>query len=167
VTFLRLNKDFGAWGFLSNRSSTQSVTDRSHRPLAGGWAYAPARGLKAYGYTPKPQSMPLTSPITGCARTEHLCKPEIDFGGWDVYADFMKEGKQVKSIMSVTVNLQESPGKTVGRRRVLSAWEQGMSLQQAGQTYHEQWGKGLRKGVYRYHSHEEADLAWLLARTGS
>lgn len=65
---------------------------------------------------------------------------------------------------STIVNVEEPIGKTVGRRRVASAWDQGMGLQQSGQDFHKQWGKGLRKGVYRFRSHEEADQVWMSAR---
>ncbi len=57
------------------------------------------------------------------------------------------------------VNIEETPGKTVGRRRIRDAFEFGMQLQRAGGTVRR--SLGLPKGVYKFHSHEEADQ-WIL-----
>lgn len=60
--------------------------------------------------------------------------------------------------MEVPVNLDETIGKTVGRRSLGDALDFGMKLQEAAASYRGSW-KGLPKGVYRFHSHEEAE-AW-------
>jgi len=57
------------------------------------------------------------------------------------------------------INLDESPGKTVGQRRIRDAFAFGMELQRSGGTLCP--SNGLPKGVYRFHSHEEADQ-WIL-----
>jgi hypothetical protein len=59
------------------------------------------------------------------------------------------------------VNLQDPIGKTVGRRRVVSAFECGMKLQKAASRLYRTFRKvGIPKGVYRFRTHEEAD-AWM------
>jgi len=65
--------------------------------------------------------------------------------------------------MKPTINLEEQIGKTVGRRRSpRDAFEYGMQLQKAGGELMRTFGKGrIPKGVFRFHSHEEAD-AWMM-----
>lgn len=57
------------------------------------------------------------------------------------------------------VNLEDTPGKTVGRRKIADPFAFGMQLQQAGGTIRRL--NGLPKGVFKFHSHEEADQ-WIL-----
>jgi hypothetical protein len=58
------------------------------------------------------------------------------------------------------INLEETPGKTVGRRRPpVDAFAYGMQVQRAGASMRR--SNGLPKGVYKFHSHEEADQ-WIL-----
>lgn len=61
------------------------------------------------------------------------------------------------------VNLEETPGKIVGRRRVLEdPAAYGMKLQKAGRQFQSAFEiRFIPKGVYRFHSHEEAD-EWLM-----
>jgi len=61
--------------------------------------------------------------------------------------------------METIVNLEETPGKTVGRRKIADPFKFGMQLQRAGGTMRR--SNGLPKGVYKFHSHEEADQ-WIL-----
>jgi hypothetical protein len=61
--------------------------------------------------------------------------------------------------MESSVNLEDHPGKTVGRRTVRDAFDFGMQLQHAGGTMRR--SNGLPKGVFKFHSHEEADQ-WIL-----
>ena len=61
--------------------------------------------------------------------------------------------------METPINLEETPGKVVGKRRIRDPFEFGMKVQRAGKsipTYN-----GLPKGVYKFHSHEEADQ-WII-----
>jgi len=61
------------------------------------------------------------------------------------------------------INLEEKIGKTVGRRRqVRDAFRYGMGLQRLGAELSRSLG-GPRypKGVFKFHSHEEAD-AWMM-----
>jgi hypothetical protein len=65
--------------------------------------------------------------------------------------------------MKPVINLEEKIGKTVGRRKPPpDAFAYGMALQktrvQLSKTFRL---KGIPRGVYRFHSHEEAD-AWLM-----
>ena len=65
------------------------------------------------------------------------------------------------------VNLQDPIVKTVGSRRVVNAFEYGMKLQKAGSKLYRTFRTvGIPKGVYRFHTHEEADewLTRMLAR---
>jgi len=61
------------------------------------------------------------------------------------------------------INLEETIGKTVGRRTKLrNAFEYGMAQQRAGsELVRALGGPRYPKGVFRFHSHEEAD-AWLM-----
>jgi len=61
--------------------------------------------------------------------------------------------------MDNPINLEENPGKTVGRRKISDAFAFGMELQRSGGTLRR--SNGLPKGVYKFHSHEEADQ-WIL-----
>jgi hypothetical protein len=61
--------------------------------------------------------------------------------------------------METPINLEETPGKTVGKRKIVDAFAFGMELQRAGNTMRR--SNGLPKGVYKFHSHEEADQ-WIL-----
>jgi hypothetical protein len=65
--------------------------------------------------------------------------------------------------MKPIINLEEKIGKTVGRRKVPSdAFAYGMALQKTGVQLSKTFSlKGVPRGVYRFHSHEEAD-AWLM-----
>jgi hypothetical protein len=61
------------------------------------------------------------------------------------------------------INLEETPGKTVGRRRSpADGFAAGMQLQEAVASF---GGRrlGVPKGVYRFHSHEEAD-EWMTTK---
>jgi hypothetical protein len=58
------------------------------------------------------------------------------------------------------INLEESIGKTVGRRRApVGALKYGLGLQKSlAQT---SWRTPIRRGVYRFQSHQETD-AWMM-----
>jgi hypothetical protein len=65
--------------------------------------------------------------------------------------------------MEPVINLEEQIGKTVGRRRFPGdGFAYGMQLQKSGAELSKTFG-GFRvpKGVYRFHTHEEAD-AWMM-----
>ena len=56
------------------------------------------------------------------------------------------------------INVEEEIGKTVGKRKPRSAAEQARRVQETGRSIYR--SRGFRvcpKGVYRFHSHEEAD----------
>lgn len=62
----------------------------------------------------------------------------------------------------VPINVEETPGKTVGRR---VSPENGLNPLISNKADAEAWSEAFRraaipKGVYRFHSHEEAD-EWL------
>jgi hypothetical protein len=65
--------------------------------------------------------------------------------------------------MKPAINYEEKIGKTVGRRTApTDAFAYGMALQETGV----QLAKAFRlprlpKGVFRFHSHEEADAWWM------
>ena len=60
------------------------------------------------------------------------------------------------------INLEETPGKTVGRRVLEDPVAYGMNLQKAGGKLQRAFEiQFIPKGVYRFHSHEEAD-EWLI-----
>ena len=63
--------------------------------------------------------------------------------------------------MDPIINLEEMPGKTVGPRRIADGFRFGMGVQKAGASF--QRAIGVPKGVYRFHSHEEAD-DWLMTK---
>ncbi len=65
--------------------------------------------------------------------------------------------------MEPIVNLQENIGKTVGRRKApRNAFAYAMGLQSTVATFQRTLKRGLcPRGVYRFHSHEEAD-AWMM-----
>ncbi len=67
------------------------------------------------------------------------------------------------ALMKPVINLEENIGKTVGRRTPpRDAFAYGMGLQKTGAQLLATFGhKGVPRGVYRFHSHEEAD-AWLM-----
>ena len=63
------------------------------------------------------------------------------------------------------VNVEETIGKTVGRR----VPRRGLSLEGSRKVDKERWreavgGVGVPRGVYRYRTHEEADK-WLIQET--
>jgi hypothetical protein len=61
------------------------------------------------------------------------------------------------------INIEEKIGKTVGRRaQAKDAFAYGMGLQKAGVQFAKTFRlKRPPRGVFRFHSHEEAD-AWLM-----
>jgi hypothetical protein len=61
--------------------------------------------------------------------------------------------------METPINLEETPGRTVGRRRITDPLDYGMQVQRAGNSIRR--SNGLPKGVYKFHSHEEADQ-WIM-----
>ena len=65
--------------------------------------------------------------------------------------------------MKPVTNLEENIGKTVGRRTApRDSFAYGMALQKTGAQLTKTFGwRGLPKGVFKFHSHEEAD-AWLM-----
>ncbi len=65
--------------------------------------------------------------------------------------------------MKPAINFEEKIGKTVGRRTVpRDAFAYGMALQKSGVEMAKTFRlRGVPKGVFRFHSHEEAD-AWLM-----
>lgn len=65
--------------------------------------------------------------------------------------------------MDPIVNLEENIGKTVGRRRPpRDAFAYGMALQKTGGQLARSFGSPkYPRGVFKFHSHEEAD-AWLM-----
>lgn len=60
-------------------------------------------------------------------------------------------------MMTPHINLEDSIGKTVGRRIPPHATNMSEQLQQTGAALFARWGHGMPKGVYRYRSHEEAE----------
>jgi hypothetical protein len=69
----------------------------------------------------------------------------------------------VREKMKTVINLEEKIGKTVGRRTLpRDAFAYGMGLQKAGAQLAKTFRmRGVPKGAYKFHSHEEAD-AWLM-----
>ena len=65
--------------------------------------------------------------------------------------------------MKPIINLEETIGKTVGSRKVpADAFEYGMQVQRVGAQLQRRLGaQSHPRGVFKFHSHEEAD-AWLL-----
>ena len=63
------------------------------------------------------------------------------------------------------INIEEKIGKTVGRRTVpQDGFILGMQLQETGRSLAKALGlRGIRRGVYRFHSHEDAN-AWLMSQ---
>ncbi len=64
--------------------------------------------------------------------------------------------------MDIPVNLEETPGKTIGRRRPSA---DGLNAITSSKASAEQWQEAMKtgripKGLYRFTSHEEAD-EWL------
>ena len=56
------------------------------------------------------------------------------------------------------INVEETIGKTVGRRKPISVGEQARRIQDKGKRIYRASGfRVCTKGVYRFHSHEEAD----------
>lgn len=94
---------------------------------------------------------PAVNPFLGGARcgVRRLCGPVL--------------AATVGALMKPVINLEEAIGKTVGRRTApADAFAYGMALQKTGARLTKAFGhKGVPKGVYRFHSHEEAD-AWLM-----
>ncbi|MCH7224699.1 hypothetical protein [Haloferula sp. A504] len=64
--------------------------------------------------------------------------------------------------METPINLEETPGKTVGRRRPpVDALDPQAHLKADAEAWRRAFGNGgLPKGVFKFHSHEEAD-EWL------
>ncbi len=60
------------------------------------------------------------------------------------------------------LNIQDPVGKTVGQRKLRDAWKFAMDGQKNANQLRRRFGhSGLcPKGVFRFHSHEEAD-AWM------
>ena len=64
--------------------------------------------------------------------------------------------------MKSPINMEDTIGKTVGRRVLMDPVEYGMRLQEAGSQLQQTLGIGyMPKGVYRFKTHEEAD-EWLM-----
>ncbi len=65
--------------------------------------------------------------------------------------------------MKPIVNLEENIGKTVGRRRApRDGFAYGMALQNTAAQLARTFGHPpMPRGVFKFHSHEEAD-AWLM-----
>ena len=65
--------------------------------------------------------------------------------------------------MKPAINFEERIGKVVGRRGApRDAFEYGMGLQRAGAELTRTFGRPrFPRGVFRFHSHEEAD-AWMM-----
>jgi hypothetical protein len=65
--------------------------------------------------------------------------------------------------MKPIINLEERIGKMVGRRSApADSFEYGMQLQRTGGELSRTLGVSrIPKGVFRFHSHEEAD-AWMM-----
>ena len=63
--------------------------------------------------------------------------------------------------MEPIINLEDPPGKIVGRRRIADSFECGMKIQKAGASITQRIA--IPKGVYRFHTHEEAD-EWLMTK---
>jgi len=63
--------------------------------------------------------------------------------------------------METIVNLEETPGKTVGRRKpAANTLDPNAHRKADAKAWQEAFRNGgLPKGVYKFHSHEEAD-AW-------
>jgi hypothetical protein len=64
--------------------------------------------------------------------------------------------------MEPVINIDENIGKTVGRRRIPAT----MRTTPTQIAEAEQWrsalgGIGIRKGVYRFKTHEEANASWM------
>jgi hypothetical protein len=61
------------------------------------------------------------------------------------------------------INLEDQPGKTVGRRTApADSFKAGMDLQQTAVDLGKSLGQGLvPRGVYRFRSHQEAD-EWMM-----
>ena len=64
--------------------------------------------------------------------------------------------------MEMPINLEETPGKVVGKRRPSSnPLDPKAHKKASAEAWRRAFGNGgLPKGVYKFHSHEEAD-AWL------
>jgi hypothetical protein len=65
--------------------------------------------------------------------------------------------------MKPVINLEETIGKTVGRRVApADSFHYGMRLQENGAEMMRTFGRfRIPRGVYRFRSHEEAD-AWMM-----
>ena len=61
------------------------------------------------------------------------------------------------------INIEEMPDKIVGKRRAITdAFKAGMALQEMANTLQKSFGHALMpKGVFRFHTHEEAD-EWMM-----
>lgn len=64
--------------------------------------------------------------------------------------------------MEPIINLEETPGKTVGRRRPPKDPIAASTLsREDARRWSQAFGNGIPRGVYRFKSHEEAD-AWMM-----
>jgi hypothetical protein len=64
--------------------------------------------------------------------------------------------------MESPINIEETIGKTVGRRVLKNSTDYGAKLQEAGSELQQSLGiKYIPRGAYRFKSHEEAD-EWLM-----
>lgn len=93
----------------------------------------------------------------------------VEFRGtqWrqEVFVAFSQEGAMGSSMdgSKTVINIDETIGKTVGRRRPpVDALEAGLAMQRTSLALMSALGHKLApRGVYRFHTHEEAD-EWML-----
>ena len=74
-----------------------------------------------------------------------------------------QDGRLNEKMSYAVINVDEPVGKTVGRRRLQDAPKMAMGLQRLVNQVRRSRGFGAicRKGVFRFHSFEEAD-EWLM-----
>ena len=89
--------------------------------------------------------------------------PHTEFGSPHLLLSSSPPERMIPAMAHTVINLEENIGKTVGRRTVVrDAFHYGMELQRtASQLSRSLGGTRYPKGVFRFHSHEEAD-AWLM-----
>ena len=64
--------------------------------------------------------------------------------------------------MEPVINIEEKIGKTVGRRRAPDPLKTSATqIAEAEQWLAARGRTGMRKGVYRYKTHEEANASWI------